>query len=92
MFWQYTSVVRTKIGFNSRTDLLKKINGLFVQWEDAWFATRKSGVRIPDGPLCDTGSWSNGKTPSWHGENLGSIPSESTDMEGSRIRLAGPHC
>ena len=50
------------------------------------------GVRISDGPLCDTGSWSNGKTPPWHGENLGSIPSESTDTEGSRIRLAGPHC
>jgi len=47
VFWQHTSVVRMKIGFNSRTDLLKNINGLFVQWEDAWFATRKSGFESP---------------------------------------------
>ena len=38
------------------------------------------------------GSWSKGTTPLWHSGDLGSIPGGSTDMEGSRIRLAGPVC
>ena len=38
--------------------------------------TQVIGVRFPGAPL--TGSWSNGKTPPWHGGNRGSIPRDST--------------
>lgn len=39
--------------------------------------TQVIGVRFPGAPL--TGSWSNGKTPPWHGGNRGSIPRDSTN-------------
>ena len=52
--------------------------------------TQVIGVRLPGGPL--TGPWSNGKTPVRHTGNPGSIPGGSTETEGSRIRVAGPHC
>ena len=38
--------------------------------------TQVIGVRLPGAPL--TGSWSNGKTPLWHGGDRGSIPRDST--------------
>ena len=40
--------------------------------------TQVIGVRLPGGPLM--GSWSNGKTPLWHGGNRGSTPRDSTDI------------
>ena len=52
--------------------------------------TQEIGVRLPDAPLM--GSWSNGTTPARQAGDPGSIPGESTDTEGSRIRLAGPVC
>ena len=50
------------------------------------------GVRLPGGPLNKTGSSSNGKTPARQAGDPGSNPGESTETEGSRIRLAGPLC
>ena len=41
--------------------------------------TQVIGVRLLGGPLM--GSWSNGKTPPWHGGNRGSIPRDSTQQE-----------
>ncbi len=50
------------------------------------------GVQFPGGPLDLAGSWSNGKTPVRQTGNPGSIPGGSSEMEGSRIRFAGPVC
>jgi hypothetical protein len=61
----------------------------------AGFRRRMSeiGVRIPGGPLIDSGLWSKGKTPAWRAGNPGSSPGGSIeDTEGSRIRVAGPLC
>ena len=53
----HASVVRTRTGFNSRTDLFQGQMGRF-QREDASACTQAIGVRFPDGSM-EKGSWPN---------------------------------
>ncbi len=87
-------MVRTGTGFDSRTDLL--INGLLVQRQDTWPATRRSGFKSSAVHYNAMGPWSNGKTPVRQTGNPGSIPGGSTETEwkvagyGSPGRFAKP--
>ena len=78
MFRLHTAVVRRKAGFNSRADLLKSEKRAARPMGGRLACNQEIGVRLPGGPLCNTGSWSNGTTPPWRGGNPGSIPGEST--------------
>src|SRR5262249_41798103 len=91
-FRRHTSSVRRKAGFESRTDLCIRNKWAARPMERRLACNQEIGVQLPGCPLNNKGSWSKGKTSGWQSENPGSIPGESTDTEGSRIRLAGPHC
>ncbi len=57
---------------------------LLTTWSVSVWAARRCGkaedrVQFPDGPLENTGRWSNGKTLGLHPGNRGSIPRRSTE-------------